>query len=218
MIKSEIPQLDTFLYFAYAGNMVRFRIKTFCPTAEFVSIARLDNFRLGFMRLSKFWEGPVATMVPTANAHIWGVIWRIHKSDMESLDNQKDVNIKKYFVKYVQVHTPHMGTFTCRSYMQKVYPLPRGNKDPIPVEQWPSWAYKQFIIIGAKENGLPLYYIRFLRKLKDNGNEGSIRADCLLRRYGKDIPCDCRLPVIILREPLKLNVKRIRSMKQILNK
>lgn len=107
-----------------------------------------------------------------------------------------------------------MGTFNCRSYMQKVYPLPRGNRDPIPAEQWPSWAYKKFIIIGAKQNGLPLYYIRFLRKLKDNGNEGYIRADCLLRRYGKNIPCDCRLPVNILRKPLKLNLKRIRAEKQ----
>lgn len=97
--------------------------------------------------------------------------------------------------------------------MQKVYPLPRGNRDPIPTEQWPSWSYKQIIIMGAKQNGLPPCYIRFLRKLKDNGNEGYIRADCLLMRYGKDVPCKCPLPTIILREPLKLDLKKIRAKK-----
>lgn len=41
-MKSEIYMPDTFLYFAYSVNLLRFRVKMFNPTAEFVSIARLD--------------------------------------------------------------------------------------------------------------------------------------------------------------------------------
>lgn len=41
-MKSEIRKPDTFLYFAYADNMVKFRMKMFNPSAEFVSIARVD--------------------------------------------------------------------------------------------------------------------------------------------------------------------------------
>lgn len=42
MMKSEIYKPNTFLYFSYGGNMSTFRIHMHTPTAEFVSIARLD--------------------------------------------------------------------------------------------------------------------------------------------------------------------------------
>lgn len=41
---------------------------------------------MDFMKYSKFWGGPTATLVATANAHVWGVIWRLHEDDMLSLD------------------------------------------------------------------------------------------------------------------------------------
>lgn len=126
----------------------------------------------------------------------------------------KGVDNKIYFVKYVDVLTPYLGTIRCRTYMQRIYPLPRGNRDPIPVERWPSWAYKQVMIMGAKENRLPLSYIRFLRKLKHNGDEGCIRTACLLTRYAKNIPCDCWIPGRILRQPLKHDMKKIREEKE----
>ncbi|XP_047026346.1 gamma-glutamylcyclotransferase-like [Helicoverpa zea] len=215
MIKSDIYKPDTFLYFAYAANLLKFQIRMHNPSAEFVSIARLDNYRLDFLKYSQFWGGPVGTLVPTANAHVWGVIWRLHKDDLENLDNQKDIDTRKFYVKYLEVLTPYMGTFRCRTYIQKVNPLPRGNRDIIPVERWPSWSYKQVILMGAREHGLPNHYIRFLRKLKDNGDEGCFRTSCLLTRYAKDVPCGCRVPGKILRKPLMIDLKRIREEKEL---
>ncbi|XP_022822157.1 gamma-glutamylcyclotransferase-like [Spodoptera litura] len=213
MMKSEIRKPDTFLYFAYGDNMVKFRMKMFNPSAEFVSIARVDNYRLDFNKYVKFWGGPVATLVPTANAHVWGVIWRLHRDDLESLDHHNGIEADTYFVRYIEVLTPYMGTFRCRTYLQTIYPLPRGNRDPVPTERWPSWGYKEFLIIGARQHGLPQYYIRFLRKFKDNGDEGCIRSDCLLVRYGTNQPCLCRVPGRIPRKPLKLDLKAIRDRK-----
>ncbi|XP_075984084.1 gamma-glutamylcyclotransferase-like [Anticarsia gemmatalis] len=199
----DIYKQDTFLYFAYSANLLTFRVKMFNPTAEFVSIARLDNYRLDFIKYSKFWGGPTATIVPTANAHTWGVIWRLHKDDKISLDDQKGVDIKTFFVKFVTVHTPHMGDFICRSYMKKVYPLPRGDNDSIPVERWPSRTYKEVLIMGARQHGLPEHYIKFLRRLKHNGDDGGWFTGLLLRRYANNKVCECRVPGRIPREPLK---------------
>lgn len=46
----------------------------------------MQNCRLDFIRYSKFWEGPTATVVPTANAHIWGVIWRMNENNIDPLN------------------------------------------------------------------------------------------------------------------------------------
>ncbi|KAH9641776.1 hypothetical protein HF086_003902 [Spodoptera exigua] len=213
MMKSEIRKPDTFLYFAYDDNMVNFRIKMFNPSAEFVSIARVDNYRLDFIKYVKFWGGPVATLVPTANAHVWGIIWRLHNDDLESLNKQYGIESDTYFVKHLEVLTPYIGTFKCRTYLQTIYPLPRGNRDPIPAERWPSWGYKKILIFGARQHGLPQYYLRFLRKFIDNGDKGCLRSDRLLVRYGSNQPCLCRVPGRIPRKPLKLDLKAIREAK-----
>ncbi|KAL0850989.1 hypothetical protein ABMA28_006882 [Loxostege sticticalis] len=204
MLKSSVCDKN-FLYFSYGANMYKFRIHMHCPTAEFVSIARVDNYRMDFMKYSKFWGGPTATLVATANAHVWGVIWRLHEDDMLSLDAQKGVETKKAYIKNIDVLTPYMGIFHCRAYVQKVNPLPRGDNDDIPVERWPSWAYKEVIIAGARENGLPEYYIEDLKKMKHNGEEGWLRTVCLLNRYAKQKPCLCKVPGRIPRKPLKLD-------------
>ncbi|CAH0592625.1 unnamed protein product [Chrysodeixis includens] len=207
MMENEVHQADTFLYFAYSANIFTFRMKMFNPNAEFVSIGRLDNYRLHFFKYSKFWGGPRPTLVPTANAQIWGVIWRLRCGDLISLDDHKGVNDKMYFVKYVDVLTPYLGTIRCRAYMLREYPLPRGNREMIPLEQRPSWACKQVMIMGALEHRLPRHYIKFLKRLKDNGEEGGIRTLCLIMRYGKNMPCECRVPGKLLRKPLKLTLR-----------
>ncbi|XP_026758784.1 gamma-glutamylcyclotransferase-like [Galleria mellonella] len=218
MIKSQIYKPDTFLYFSYGANLLTFRVQMHNPSAEFVSIARLDNYRLDFIRYSKFWGGPNVTLVPTANAHVWGVIWRLHKTDMASLDSQEGVDIKKYYIKHLDVLTPYMGLFKCRVYIQKINPLPRGDNDSIPVERLPSRTYKQVMIRGATEHEIPEYYIDYLTKLKDNGEEGCLRMVCLLNRYAVDEPCECRVPGRIPRKPLKLDLKNIPEKKKILGK
>ncbi|XP_072941407.1 gamma-glutamylcyclotransferase-like [Epargyreus clarus] len=213
MIKSEIKKPNTFLYFAYGSNLWSFRIHINNPSAEFISIARLDNYRLDFWRYSKFWGGPTATLVATANSHVWGVIWRLNSENMADLDEQEGVHNKIYYETYLKVFTPYMGAFTCRVYVQKINPLPRGDNDPIPVEQWPSWTYKEVIIIGALEHEFPEYYIQLLEKIKHNEEKGCFKMFCLLRRFSRDKPCECRVPGRIPRKPLKLNL-RLKRMKR----
>lgn len=101
-----------------------------------------------------------------------------------------------------------MGDFLCRTYMRKVYPPPKGDHDPMPVERWPSWSYKQILIIGAEQHNLPAHYIRFLKKIKDNGDIACWLLALMLKRYTEKEPCECRVPGIIPRRPLKIKVKK----------
>ncbi|XP_053611432.1 gamma-glutamylcyclotransferase-like [Plodia interpunctella] len=213
MTSSSIIIPDTFLYFAYGANILAYRMTMYDINAEFVSIARIDNYRLDFIKYSKYWGGPVATLVPTANAHSWGVIWRLKRDQRDSLDRMKEVEDKKYYIKNLNVLTPYMGYFRCRAYIQKVNPLPRGDNDVIPSERWPSFSYKHIMLLGAIINELPEYYINHLRDLKHNDDEGCVRTDCLLIRYAREPICECRVPGRIPRQPLKLDVVTKRNMK-----
>lgn len=119
----------------------------------------------------------------------------------------KGVDIKRYYYTYNKVLTPYMGYFTCRLYVAKVNPLPRGDKDDIPVEYWPSFTYKEIMILGAIEHELPDYYIKQLRELPHNGEEAYLRAVCLLGRYKKEKLCECPVPGRIPRKPLRLDMR-----------
>ncbi|XP_052740272.1 gamma-glutamylcyclotransferase-like [Bicyclus anynana] len=194
MLQHQIYKPDTFLYFAYGSNMFSFRIHMNNPSAEFVCTARADNYRLDFIKYSKFWGGPTATLVPTANAHVWGVIWRLGVQHLEHLDEQEGVERKIYYSKHIEVLTSYMGSFKCRIYIHKVNPLPRGDNDEIPAERWPSWTYKEIIILGAMEHELPEYYILNLEKLQHNGDKGCFKMYALLLKFVKEKPCICDVP------------------------
>ncbi|XP_013176230.1 PREDICTED: gamma-glutamylcyclotransferase-like [Papilio xuthus] len=213
MMESTTTEPSTTLFFAYGSHMFTVRNELDNIRAEFVSIARLDNYRLDFIRYSKFWGGPQATVVPTANAQVWGVIWRVNKDDIEIVDENKQVHLKRYYVTYTEVNTPHMGKFVCRVYIQKISPLPRGDNDDIPVERWPSRSYKKVMILGAIEHNLPYYYIRNLKKLKHNGEFGCYRMAKLLKLFTTREPCTCT--PYDPRRPRILNMKKLREKKNV---
>ncbi|KAI5644930.1 AIG2-like family domain-containing protein [Phthorimaea operculella] len=204
-----------FLYFAYGSNILRYRMKMHCPSAEFVSIARADNYRLDFHKYNKFWGGPEATIVPTANAHVWGVVWRVNIDDKISFDDHRGMDMKKYFLKHIDVLTPYIGYIHCSVYIQRINPLPVGDNDPIPVERWPSWTYREVMVAGAKEHEMPPFYIEFLSNLKNNGEEGMLRVSNLCERYGRDKPCECWVPEHIPRKPLKFAVQEVLGLRAI---
>ncbi|XP_050355686.1 gamma-glutamylcyclotransferase-like [Nymphalis io] len=213
MLASETYTSNTFLYFAYGSNMLSFKMKLNGLSAEFVSIARLDNSRLDFIRYSRFWAGPTATVVPTANAHIWGVIWRMPVDDLDRLNEQEGLESKIYYSKSVQVLSPHLGIYFCRIYIQTLNPLPIGDKDKIPVERWPSCTYKKVLIHGAMEHHLPQYYIEMLRNIKHNGQKGCYKMHIFLRQYAdskKSCLCISRQPV---QKPLQLDLRKFRAQK-----
>ncbi|CAH2050644.1 unnamed protein product, partial [Iphiclides podalirius] len=183
----------------------------------------LKNYRLDFIRYSKFWGGPQATVVPTANAHVWGVIWQVDLDDQIILDNQEGVDIKWYYVKFVEVNTPHMGVFTCRTYIQKVNPLPRGDNDDIPVERWPSQSYKHLppscTVSARRTRGRDAYHFQPLQCSNYNPdsllkkNEKVERDGLKIERFER-VASDAtmRVPLALNDAPLMTNSKKIRLL------
>lgn len=77
-----------FLYFAYGSNMDPMQIRRRCPSARFVSVARLDNYHLAFTRRSPRRRCGVADVVADHGSEVWGVVYRITASrDMLALDS-----------------------------------------------------------------------------------------------------------------------------------
>lgn len=123
---------------------------------------------MDFNGYSSYWDGCPATVVPD-DANVWGVVWTLNTSDLENLDQQEGVADGIYMPFNTKVVTPDEVTLSCRSYMLVNQP----NKEtPLPFDRRPSKSYLNTILLGAKENRLPLDYCKTLGEIPDNGNDG----------------------------------------------
>ena len=87
-------------YFAYGSNMDKKQMERRCPHASFFAIGELDGYRFIIN------ERGVATITEKKSSIVWGVVWKISRSDEESLDGFEGVMKKGFYVKRtVQVKT-----------------------------------------------------------------------------------------------------------------
>lgn len=152
-----------FLYFAFGSNLDAARLHEHCPSAHFVSAARLPDHRLAFSIESRnTWHGGVADIVPSTGDEVWGALWVIAGEHARPLDEQEGVfRTPPAYRRYtVTVETPAGDRVTCRSY-RVVAPDLRGIA--------PSPAYKTTLLRGARACGLPAHYIARLEAITDNG-------------------------------------------------
>ncbi|XP_033125268.1 gamma-glutamylcyclotransferase-like [Anneissia japonica] len=150
-----------FLYFSYGSNLLRERLLLKNPSATFLTIAKLEDYKLVFGQQrawkSSAWKGGVATIEHSPGDHVWGVVWKLNRRHLQTLDLQEsnydgiEVNTK--------VNTGEI--LTCRTYVMQdmcshVPPHPN---------------YLDVIIRGAVQNQLPPEYITFLKSIEDNGSK-----------------------------------------------
>ena len=74
------------LYFTYGSNMDWHQMKCRCPSARFVGIAELKQYRLDFTYKSKRRCCAVADIVRDDNETVWGVVYTISELDVGRLD------------------------------------------------------------------------------------------------------------------------------------
>lgn len=160
---------NTFNYFAYGSNLLANRIHVNNPTAVRVGIGKLENYRLDFIRFTKYWKGAIATIVPTNGEIVWGAIWEISVEDLPRLDKQEGVTSGAYVPLNIDVILPDGNKKKCRTYQQTVAPEKHVNLSHLPNERKPSWIYLKTIIKGAEESGLPQEYQNFLKNIAHNG-------------------------------------------------
>ncbi len=166
MTPQSAPDGDPFLYFGYGSNLDADRLHIHCPSARFVSVARLRDHRLAFSIESKRnWHGGVGDVRPAPGEDVWGALWVIAGREGRELDEQEGVfrDPPAYRRITVEVETPAGDVVRCRSY-QVVAPDAAGFA--------PSPAYKETILRGARAIGLPPDYLARLEAIVDNGYVG----------------------------------------------
>ncbi|CAH0554567.1 unnamed protein product [Brassicogethes aeneus] len=163
-----------FLYFAYGSNLLAQRIHINNPSAQRAGIGKLKDYQLDFITYSKRWRGASATIVNKTGSHVWGALWQIDNTHMESLDRQEGVENNLYFPLNVELDTPEGKTVIARVYQQTKTPETLENIENLPDDRKPSAVYLGTILKGAEESKLPEEYKEWLHRIPHNGYDGEV--------------------------------------------
>ena len=132
-----------------------------CKSAEFLCIGELKDHQVAFTgTVSTNWGGYPATIIKSSGQSVWGAIWRVTDEDVNALDIQEGVHIGVYSRVELDIDTAAKGVVRCFSYA----------KPPHEMEGLPSHTYLKVIVVGAKQCGLPLEYIKKLESIQHNGH------------------------------------------------
>ncbi len=149
-----IPGGHKLYYFAYGSNMNWTQMTRRCPSARFISVARLKDHRFAITRQSRRRKCGTADVLPEPESEVWGIVYEIDDSEICALDGFEDG--------YARV---------------KLFVDPVGDGDR-PVEAWvyvaekettpppPNALYKRLIVEGARHWKLPQIYVEMLEKLE----------------------------------------------------
>lgn len=156
-----------FLYFAYASDLLEERIRAGGgPSARKISIGKVSGRRFLFSQESKVWKGGVGDLVPaSADESVWGVVYKLKRSDEPGMDKQKGVNKDDPLYEKLQVlvEMPDGESVSAVS-----YGIVAAKRVPGGVE--PSPQYKSCILNGAQTQRLPKEYIASIKRIPDNGS------------------------------------------------
>ena len=142
------------LYFAYASNLDKKQMKKRCPGYEFKGTAYLPGYTIAFTRCSDKRHGGVADVVKSFNDEVvWGAVYDLSDEDIARLDYCERYP-NAYRKEMVRVVTPENNRLEVFTYV--------ANKQGIFL---PHKKYREQIISGAENVGLPSEYIYRLKKL-----------------------------------------------------
>lgn len=155
------------LYFAYGSNLDWDQMRERCPSASFVTLAKLKDHCLGFTRESTERECGVADVVQSKGDEVWGAVYNIDEMDVSELDKHEGYQPDRrsgsnsYNRKETHVYSdkePEEPLLVC------VYFAVKQKKPPLPSDE-----YKGFIVRAAKHWNLPAAYVRKLENIKTGG-------------------------------------------------
>uniref|UniRef100_A0A183CIV7 type I protein arginine methyltransferase n=1 Tax=Globodera pallida TaxID=36090 RepID=A0A183CIV7_GLOPA len=160
----------SFLYFSYGSNMLAERIRVQVTGAVFMTTAVLADFELCFFDRSDRWHGAVASIERKPDTRVWGCVWRVPNSLAAELDEQ-EYSYRRLDVD-VTIHTDSgpsipSSPMRCRTYQ---YSNPDRKLNRL------SPHYRQVIITGALEHGLPSAYVDWIvNSFPTNDYQGQVK-------------------------------------------
>jgi cation transport regulator ChaC len=145
------------LYFAYGSNLNRARMRQRVPSARTEAVAFLEHHR--FVCSKRGRDGSAkANLVPVSGCRVWGVIYRIAQPRLALLDRFET----GYERVDVEVHTAAGVARRASTYRSD-----RIIDAPVPFD----W-YRELILEGAREHGLPEEYLKVLEALPSRHDGG----------------------------------------------
>jgi gamma-glutamylcyclotransferase (GGCT)/AIG2-like uncharacterized protein YtfP len=140
-------------YFAYGSNLDPVQMRHRCPDHDVVGPAKLEGYRLSFHWNSERWGGAVATVSPSVDSVVWGVLFRLSDNDLESLDGYEGFHgaadrSTLYDRAEVRVRTSVGAEAPALTYLMRPH-----------AEGKPSRRYLDTITNGATSHGLPRDYV-----------------------------------------------------------
>ncbi|AGA92188.1 AIG2-like family protein [Thioflavicoccus mobilis 8321] len=137
------------LCFAYGSNMSLARLRVRAPSAEFVAIGRLIAHRLAFHKVG--WKDGSAKcdaqFTGSPDDEVLGVVYEIARVDKPRLDKAEGLG-RGYDQKQVDIATERERLNVQIYFATAIDPFLK-----------PYHWYKQHVLIGARENGLPSDYV-----------------------------------------------------------
>jgi gamma-glutamylcyclotransferase len=143
-------------YFAYGSNMSTARLQERIPEACPLGRARIHGVRLDFNKVGVDGSGK-ANLSPYANAIAWGVLFAVRTEDWLVLD--------RFEPGYERQHC-ELTLDSGEAIRAQVY-LGIGRLTPTPPHDW----YREHLLTGAREHGLPEDVIVEINRLQSNRSE-----------------------------------------------
>jgi hypothetical protein len=137
-------------------------MKTRCPSATFIGVARLPGYGLTFNRESINRGCGVADVVREAGGSVWGAIFEIQELDVGQFDRsegyQRGRERNSYWCRECKVFVDcdERRAVTAETYFAEREPAPPP----------PNQAYKDLILSGARHWHLPIDYIARLEAIE----------------------------------------------------
>jgi gamma-glutamylcyclotransferase len=146
-------------YFAFGSNMLLERLEKRVPSARVLGTATLGGYALRFNKLSKDGSGK-ANIVPSADprAVVHGVLYHLDDDERPGLDKAEGLG-NGYQVRDLRVRRD--GAEAEEEVFAYVA-APGAIRDDLRPFQW----YKNMVIEGATQNGLPDSYVRQLEAVE----------------------------------------------------
>jgi gamma-glutamylcyclotransferase (GGCT)/AIG2-like uncharacterized protein YtfP len=141
-------------YFAYGSNMNWEQMQRRCPSAKFVCVAALKNYRFAIARHSRLRNCGTANIFAEAGSEVWGIVYDVSEQELAVLDGFED----GYRREKVQV----LSTGDGQSSVEVLVYIAE-KEDSVPL---PSSEYRQLIIAGAKYWNIPEIYLLMLEQLQ----------------------------------------------------
>ncbi len=142
-------------YFAYGSNMSLARLRQRLPQARWLGPASLAGYQLRFHKVGQDGSGKCDAFHTGDDADLLhGVLYHIEPSEKRRLDQFEGLG-RGYDEREVPVLAPALGGVSALTYVATL----------IDASLQPFGWYKQHVLVGAREAGLPANYINAIQRL-----------------------------------------------------